>query len=150
MRRGSARPLHPGNEVFEAVVVQDIGDRVSHTAHDVLQRAVGFRRVGTVQAFLISSFADAPDGSQWAIEDPDDVSERDLRWRLDEGIASLRTPSAGHQARVLKTQQNVLEKDHRNVLTLADLLPRDRTAVVFGQLDQCPEAVFAFFRELHA
>src|SRR4030095_2862117 len=108
VHRGSARPVHPGNEVFEAVVVQDIGDPVSHPAHDVLQRAVGFRCVRTVQAFLISGLADAPDGSQRAIEDPDDVSERDLRWRLDEGITSLRPPDAGDQARVLETQEYVL------------------------------------------
>ena len=53
------------------------------------------------------------------------------------------------QEPTLDPQKNVLEKDHRNVLTLSDLLPRDRTAVVFGQFDQCPEAVFAFLREFH-
>ena len=115
----------------------------------MLQRAVGLRRVGTVQAFLISSLAHAPDRSQRPIEDPDDVSERDLRWRLDQGVTPLDAPGAGHQARVLETQQNLLEKDHRNVLALSDLLPCDRTAVVLGQLDQRPEPVFAFLREFH-
>src|SRR5438552_14726295 len=98
----------------------------------MLQRAVGFFRVGTVHAFLISSLAHAPDRSQRPIEDADDVSERDLRWRLDEGITSLGTPGAGHHARVLETQENLLEKDHRNVLALCDLLPRDRTAIALG------------------
>src|SRR5439155_4411631 len=115
----------------------------------MLQRAVGFFRVGTVHAFLISSLANAPDRSQGPIEDPDDVSKRDLRWQFDEGITSLDAPGAGHKARMLETQQNLLEKDHRNVLALSDLLPRDRMTIVLGQLDQRAEPVFAFLREFH-
>ena len=77
------------------------------------------------------------------------MSERDLRWRLDEHVASLGASSAGHQPRVFETQEDVLEKDYRNVLALSDLLSRDRVAEVLGELDQRAEAVFAFFREFH-
>src|SRR5262249_19770132 len=118
--------------------------------HDVLQRAMRFCRVRTIHAFLVGGLADASDRRQGPVEGADDVSEGDLRRRLEEGIAALGSSSALDQARMLQTQEDVLEKDHRNVLAISDLLPRGRTAVVPGELDQRPEAVFAFLRELHA
>src|SRR6516164_1785495 len=104
----SARSAHAGSEVFQAIVIQDIGDRVSYSAHDVLQRAVSFVGIGTVDTLLIGGLAHAPDRRQRAIENPDDVPQRDFRWGLDEGITSLNAADARQQAGMLEAQKNVL------------------------------------------
>lgn len=59
-------------------MIQNVGDRVSDSSHDMLDRAARVVGIGTVTAFLISRLTDTTDRRERSIEHTNDLAERDL------------------------------------------------------------------------
>lgn len=76
-------------KISQCVIVENVGDRVSDRSHDLLHWAVGTVGIGTVAAFLVGSLADAADRGERAIENADDVTQRNVFRLLDEAIPPL-------------------------------------------------------------
>src|SRR5258708_36374140 len=60
-------------------------------------------------------------GCQWTVNQTNNLAEFDLRWRAPQPVAALRTPNALDDARVLKFQQNQLQKLLRQVTIHGDV-----------------------------
>src|ERR1044072_772807 len=105
-----------GDEVVERVMVQDIRDGVTHRTHHMLHRTLGMLGIRTVLAFQIGRLAHASDGSERAIQNANDLAERNLSWRLNQCIAPLHPSSARKKAGSFQSQENLFKKLYRDML----------------------------------
>src|SRR5882762_1043139 len=62
-----------------------------------------------------------PKGCEWTVNQTNDLAEFDLRGCAPQPVATLRTPNAFHDARVLEFQQNQFKKLLRQVAIHGDV-----------------------------
>ena len=127
------------------MIIQDVGDGVANRSHDVLDRATGMISVRAVAAFLVGSFADTADGSQWSVKDSDDLSQGNLvRW-FDQAVAALDASPAGEETGPLECQEDLLKKFDRDVLTCRNVLSLQGChAVRHGEFEERAKSIFTF------
>lgn len=137
-------------EIGQGVVIEDAGDRITYGAHDLLHGAPCLVGVRTVRAFLIGGLADAADWSKRAIEDANDLAERNVVWRLDQRIAALHAPPAGKKPGPFQGQENLFEELDGDVLASGDIMAlQSGLPVSQRQLKQSAKPIFTFLREFH-
>jgi hypothetical protein len=135
-----------GGKVGERVVVQDTGDRIPDLSHDVLDRTLRIVGIRAIPAFLVGGLADTTDGGKRAVENADDLAERDVGRRLDQSVAAFHASPARQQACPLQGQEDLFEEFHWNMLTGGDFVAlQSGSAVCQGQFQQCAEGVLTFF-----
>src|ERR1041385_8100407 len=109
-----------GDEVVERVMVQDMRDGVTHRTHHMLYWTLGMLGIRTVLAFLIGRLAYASDGSERAIQNANNLAERDLSWRLNQYIAPLHPSAARKKAGSFQGQENLFKKLDWDMLACRD------------------------------
>lgn len=101
--------------------------------------------VRAVAAFLVSGFADATDGSQWAIEDSDDLPQCNFFRRFDQAVASLDPSTAGEEAGSFERKENLFQEFDRDVLACRNVLPlQGRHSVRHGEFEERAKSIFTF------
>ena len=140
-----------GGEISQCVVVQDSCNRIAYGSHDVLNRASRMVRVRAISAFLVGGLADASDRCQWAVENADDLPERNGIRRFDQPIAAFHASSAGQESGPLEGQKDLLEKLDRNILAGGDFMAlQGRLTVRERELEERTQGVLALLRKFHS
>ena len=140
----------PGGEVVERVVVQDIGDGITHRTHHMLHRTLGMFGIGAVPAFLIGRLAHTSDGSKGAIQNANHLAKGNLSRRLNQCVAPLHPSTTREEAGSFQCQEDLFKKFDWDMLARRDLVALQcPSAMHESELKQCTKSVLAFFRELH-
>jgi hypothetical protein len=76
-------------------MIEDAGNGITNRTHHMLNGTLSLVGIGAIPALLIGGFAHAADGSKWAVQDADHLTDGDLLGGLDEGVPAFETASAG-------------------------------------------------------
>lgn len=94
-------------KIIERTIIEDAGNGIADRAHHMLDRALGFVRIGAIPTFLIGGLAHAADGGKRTIQDADHLPDGDVSRGLDQGIAAFETAPAGQQSRPFQRQKDL-------------------------------------------
>src|SRR5947199_6622857 len=126
------------------------GGGLEHTAetgahrHPDLTQALGRACVGEFGEAQIVNVGEG------AVDDADDVGQRDLFGRTHEGVATLGAPLTAHEVGPLEVVEDAEEELEGDVLGLGDLLGLDRLPLgLRGQLGHGPHGVVDLGRDPH-
>ncbi len=126
-------------------MVENIGNGIAHFSHGFLKRAGGLGGVRTVRTLLISRLTDTAYGSQWPVQNPDDLAERDVFRGFDEGVSAPDSTAARQQTGAFQGQEDLFEELYGDVLAFRNLMSlEDRSAVGLAEFEQSPQAVLTF------
>ena len=134
-------------ELGQRLVVEDRQHRVADVEHDVAQRA---RRLVRARATLVVAKADAGQGSQRTVEEPDDPADGDGGRVGRDAVAAVRAERGPDDTAALEGRQDLLEELRREVVALGEGRERHRPRFVLAdEVDQCADAVLGAAGQSH-